>query len=241
MNRLLTLFFILFAVTVFSQTHKLEIQHLTGNLYVYTTYKTLEEKPFPSNSMYLLTDSGAVLFDTPWDTTQFQSLIDSIRVKHNKEVILCIVTHSHDDRTAGLDYYRSLGIRTYSSKKIVETCIEKNEPKPESFFLNDTTFIVGEAIFSTYYPGEGHTPDNIVIWFPSDKVLYAGCLVKSTESEGLGNLEDANLADWPQTLNNLLKRYPSPKFIIPGHQGWKDIGSIKHTIKLLKRYDKTMN
>lgn len=241
MSKLFSLFLLSVFTTTYSQSNKLDIQHLSGNLFVYTTYKNLDDSPFPSNSMYLITDSGAVLFDTPWDTTQFQPIIDSIKVKHGKKVILCLVTHSHDDRTAGLDYYKSLGIKTYSSKQTLETCIEKNEPQSEFYFVNDTTFIVGEAVFSTFYPGEGHSTDNIVIWFPADKVLYAGCLVKSAESKGLGNLEDANLADWPQTLDNLLKKYPDPNFVIPGHQGWSNSGSVKHTVKLLKRYDKTMN
>lgn len=55
--------------------------------------------------MYLVAKDGVVLFDTPWDTTQFQPLLDSIKLKHDKNVIICIATHAHEDRTGGLEYY----------------------------------------------------------------------------------------------------------------------------------------
>ena len=38
---------------------------------------------------------------------------------------------------------------------------------------------MGQHAFQTYYGGQGHTPDNIVIWFDKEKILYGGCLVKS--------------------------------------------------------------
>lgn len=59
-----------------------------------------------ANSMYAVTDNGVVLFDTPWDTIQFQPLLDSIMLKHGKEVLLCIATYSHTDRTGGFDFLK---------------------------------------------------------------------------------------------------------------------------------------
>ena len=71
------------------QEPKLKITHLTGDFYVYTTYSTYEGNQVPANGMYLITNDGVVMFDTPWDTTQFQSLLDSIKNRHNKRVVLC--------------------------------------------------------------------------------------------------------------------------------------------------------
>src|SRR4051812_7924454 len=95
----------------------LVISHLTGDFYVYTTYGLFKGSPVPSNSMYLVTAKGVVLFDTPWDSTQFEPLLDSIKIRHGKEVVMCISTHFHEDRTAGLEFYRKKGIRTYTSKQ----------------------------------------------------------------------------------------------------------------------------
>ncbi len=212
----------------------LKITHLSGDYYIFTTYKSINGNPFPSNGMYCVTENGVVMFDTPWDTTQFQSLLDSIDSRHNKKVIICIATHYHDDRTAGLEFFRKKGIKTYSSKQTYDLCKEHNEKQAEFYFNNDTTFTFGNHSFQTYYPGEGHTKDNIVIWCNDAAILYGGCLVKSTENEGLGNIADANLNEWSKTIKNVIRKYPKPAFVIPGHFGWTSNEGLKHTLKLLK-------
>lgn len=95
----------------------ISITPLTKNMYVFTTYKNYQGTPYPSNGLYVVTDSGVLVIDTPWDTAQFQPLLDSIKVRHNKEVRIVVSTHFHDDRTAGLNYYRSKGIQTYTTLK----------------------------------------------------------------------------------------------------------------------------
>ena len=215
-------------------TCNLKISHLTGDFYIYTTYKDLNGSRYPSNSMYLVTHKGVVLFDTPWDSTQFEPLIDSIKVRHNKSVILCLSTHFHDDRTAGLGFLKQLGVKTYTSRQTYDLCKEHNEKQAQYFFLEDTVFSVGNHKFETYYPGEGHTKDNIVIWFDKEKILYGGCLVKSTETESIGNIADANVGEWSQTIKNVIIKYPHPLFVIPGHLGWGDITALQHTLKVLQ-------
>ena len=197
------LFQLTISLQLFGQLHEtgLTISHLTGDLYVYTTHRSLNGTSIPSNSMYLITDQGAVMFDTPWDTTQFQPLLDSIQFRHHATVVLCIATHFHDDRTAGLDFLKQKGIRTYSSKLTFDLCKEGHQKQARYVFTKDTTFIVGQHHFLAYYPGEGHTKDNIVIWFDDEQVLYGGCVVKSTEANDLGYLGDANLSEWPATIS----------------------------------------
>jgi len=214
------------------------LSHLTGDFYIYTTHRLVNGKIIPSNSMYLITDKGAVMFDTPWDTTQFQPLLDSIQLRHHTNVVLCIATHFHDDRTAGLDFLKQKGITTYSSKQTFDLCREHNEKQAQYFFTKDTTFIFGNHRFLTYYPGEGHTKDNIVIWFDDEKVLYGGCLVKSTEAKDLGYLGDANLSEWAATVANVIKRFPNPQYVIPGHFGWADNKGLDHTLRLLEDHEK---
>jgi len=216
------------------KTPGLEIAHLTGDYYVYTTSRMFGGESIPSNSMYVITDRGAVMFDTPWDTTQIQPLLDSIQIRHHTNVVLCIATHFHDDRTAGFDFLRQKGVMTYSSKQTLELCKVHGKRRAEYSFTNDTTFTVGNHRFLACYPGEGHSKDNIVIWCDDAKILYGGCLVKSTDTNDLGNLEDANLAEWPRTIANVINRFPAPKYVIPGHYGWADGGGLAHTLKLLQ-------
>ena len=130
---------IIFSINnIFGQTEepKLKISHLTGVFYIYTTYNTYEGSQIPANGMYLLTNTGVVLFDTPWDTTQFQPLLDSIKLKHNKSVTLCIATHWHSDRTEGLEYYKQQGIKTYTTFLTDELCKKNNKKRAEFLYWN---------------------------------------------------------------------------------------------------------
>ena len=102
----------------------------------------------------------------------------------------------------------------------------------------DTTFKVGQYSFETYYPGEGHTADNIVVWFSNEKILYGGCLVKSVDAKDLGNLEEANIKGWPGTIINIQAKFKNPNFIITGHQSWQSKNSLNYTLKLIKEYEK---
>lgn len=203
----------IFSLTkIFGQTEepKLKISHLTGDFYIYTTYNTYQESKLPANGMYLVTNDGVVLFDTPWDTTQFKPLLDSIKFKHNKKVVLCIATHWHSDRTEGLAYYKQLGIKTYTTLLTDELSKKNNKKRAEFLMTKDTLFTNGLYSYEVYYPGEGHTVDNIIIWFNKEKILYGGCLIKGAEAENLGFLGDANVTEYYSTLKKVKSNCKSP-------------------------------
>lgn len=233
----LLLLLLLAETNLFGQANraKLAITPLTDRHYVYTTYNRYGNLLFPSNSLYVLTKAGAVLIDTPWDTTQFQPLLDSIRIRHHQNVVLCIATHFHDDRTAGLAFLKRRGVKTYTSKLTDALSKVAGNAQAEFTFAGDTTFTVGEQTFETFYPGEGHSKDNLVVWFGKEKILYGGCLIKSAETDNLGNVTDANLTAWLPTINAVRQRYPDPAFVIPGHQGWIDKRGLPHTVRLLQQ------
>ncbi|MEO5581244.1 MAG: subclass B1 metallo-beta-lactamase [Saprospiraceae bacterium] len=213
---------------------KLKISKLLDRFYIYTTYGDPGDgSTYPSNGMYVITPKGVVLIDTPWDTTQFQPLLDSIYLRHHQKVAFCISTHFHSDRTAGLDYFRTQGIKTYSSKQTYDLCNERHEKLAQYYFTSDTVFKLCNKQLETYYPGPGHAPDNIVIWFKDAQVLYGGCFVKSTETNSPGNLGDANLNEWKISLNKVVKKYPSANYVIPGHLGW-DQNGLLHTLEIVE-------
>lgn len=160
-----TIIFLFFVKNIFGQdsASSLKISHLTGDFYVFTTYNFYKGNRIPANGMYLVTNKGAVMFDSPWDTTQFQPLLDSIKVKHSKNVVLCLATHFHEDRTGGLEYYRQQGIKTYTTRQTDELSKKRGMKRAEFLINKDTVFTVGQYSFKTYFPGQGHAPDNIVI------------------------------------------------------------------------------
>jgi metallo-beta-lactamase class B len=233
-GRLLSFGFLLLMNTMAAQSvhPKLKITPLTDHFYIYTTYNTYENSKVPANGMYVVTMQGVVLFDTPWDTTQFQPLLDSIQVRHHQSVIMAFATHWHSDKTAGLEYYRQKGIKTYTTQRTDEWS-KKNGAKRAAFLMHaDTSFQVGADRFEIFYPGPGHTDDNIVIWFPKHKVLYGGCLIKGASDTNLGFLGDGNVKEYVHTLKRVQQKYPSPKHIIVAHSDWKDLNSLKHSIEM---------
>ncbi|MGZ3838623.1 MAG: BlaB/IND/MUS family subclass B1 metallo-beta-lactamase [Flavisolibacter sp.] len=219
----------------------LKISPLTGDFYIYTTYHSYKGSMVPANGMYLVTKDGAVILDTPWDTTQFQPLLDSIWARHGKNVVCCISTHFHEDRTAGLEYYSQQGIKTFASRRTDELCKEHYQKRAACIFEKDTVFKVGEYSFQTYFPGQGHTADNIVVWFEKQRILYGGCLVKSMEDDSLGNLADANVKDYPATLEKVQKKCKNPAFIITGHGDWTNTNSLKHTLSMAQQLKRSQS
>ncbi len=233
------LFTLIFSVSIFGQTSDaLEITQLSGDFYIFTTYQTYKGTKVPANGMYVVTNEGVVLIDTPWDKTQLQPLLDHIKAKHNKDVVMSISTHFHEDRTSGLETLKAKGVKTYTTKKTDEFSQKKGYQRAEFLLEKDTTFKIGQYKFQTFYPGEGHAPDNIVVWFPKAKILYGGCFIKSTEATDIGNLSDANINQWSNSIRKVQKKFKNPKFVIPGHDSWASTESLNHTLKLIKE---TMN
>ncbi len=237
---LLTIALSLSLTNIFGQGtgSNLQITRLSGDFYIYTTYNLYQGQRIPANGMYLATSKGVVIFDSPWDTTQFQPLLDSIRVKHQQPVVLCIPTHFHEDRTAGLDYYRQQGIKTYTTVLTDELSKKNHKKRAEFLIAKDTVFSIGQYSFETYYPGQGHTADNIIIWFNQQKILYGACLIKSVEDENLGYLGDANKTEYAATIKKVQQKCPQPNYVIVGHGDWSDVKSVEHTLKMAEELKK---
>lgn len=212
---------------------KLLITPLIGNFYVFTTYNPAGD--FSANGMYAVTSEGVVMIDMPWDTTQTVPLLDSISRRHSAKVIMSISTHFHNDRTGGIDILRSRGVQTFCSAQTLKLAQERHEHLAEYTFTSDTTFIIGGVKFAVFFPGAGHTTDNIVVWFPAEKILYGGCFVKSAEAQDLGYTADADVRSWPVAMRNVIQRYPNPSFVIPGHGNWLNTRALQHTLKLLRK------
>jgi len=227
------------SVTAFGQNKALKIKttHLTGNIYVCTSYGILGDgSVFPANDMYIITKNGVILIDTPWGEAETEQLVDTLWSRYHKKILLCISTHFHADRVGGVDVLKKKGIKTYSSLLTRQLAKQIGEKQPEFTFTNDTTFNVENIILQTYYPGAGHTKDNIVIWLPQSKVLFGGCFIKSLDAADIGNLADADIKAWSASIANVKAKFKNIKYVIPGHQGWQgDTLMFGHTLELAKQ------
>lgn len=222
-------------------SYPLLIKAINKQFYVYTTFNMYKGQRFPANGMYIVTNKGVIIIDSPWDTTQFQVLLDTIYQRHHQKAVLCVATHFHEDRTGALAFFRSKKVATFTSAKTDSISQQKKVPRAEYTFQQDTLFRVGGIEMQTFFPGAGHTTDNLVIWFPKQKVLYGGCLIKSTADSTLGNTTDGNLTTYASSVKKVMDHFPYPSFVIPGHQDWMDNKSIEHTLQIANAAGKVRN
>jgi metallo-beta-lactamase class B len=233
---------LLISETVFAQTgpkkhmvnKDLEIVQLTEHCYLHVSFtSTPEYGRFSSNGLILVDGDKAFLFDTPPTDQLTRQLVEWIGHTLKLNLVGFIPNHWHSDCMGGLDYIQSIGIESYANQITIELAKAKNLPIPKYGFKDSLTIHLGKEIIECYYPGAGHSMDNIVVWIPYEKVLFAGCLVKSLNSEGLGNTVDGDLNAYSKTIDNVLQKYPEALIVIPGHGQIGGTELIRHTKELL--------
>jgi metallo-beta-lactamase class B len=205
---------------------------LTPNVWLYTVSKILDEAPgyYPANGAIVVNGDHSIFIDTGWLPYQTVQILDAWKKLGKPPITTALVTHFHVDRLGGIPALQARGIPSYGNPLTIGLAIDTGfaPPKP----LHDLEKMpVKFGNVEAFYPGPGHTLDNIVAWIPSDRVLFGGCLIKSTTSHGLGNVADANVAAWPTTMKTLAAQYPNPKHVIPGH-GTIHGDPIAHTTTL---------
>lgn len=229
-----------FAWAQSSEKPKLLVTRLNDRVYVHTTYGVYQKSSVPSNGLIIKTNDGVVLVDTGWDTVNdtdnsrqlIQWVADSLR----QPIRFCIVTHAHEDRVGGISEFRKAGIRIISTPLTAQKSIKLGYEAPEGILPSDTTLMVGQEPIRCYFPGEGHTSDNIVVWLPNQQILHGGCFVKSVAAFGMGNIADANLNEWANSVRNVIRQFGTARIVVPGHEEWGDTKSLEHTLNLLAKH-----
>jgi len=110
---------------------------------------------------------------------------------------------------------------------------ENNFVVPKNSFGDSLILKVGNENIIAKFFGEGHTKDNVVVYFPSEDVLFGGCLLKEIDATK-GYLGDANVTDWSITVERVKKEYPNVKIVVPGHGEYGNKKLLDYTINLFK-------
>ncbi len=221
-----------------SSTNKVELTKISDQIWVHTSYSNYMGNLIPSYGLLATTNAGIVLVDTPWTNDQTKELLKMVKDKFNKPIQLAIFTHWHGDRIGGIDTLTAEHIETASTAVTAELAVKAGFQKPQTMIDPKVEVIkVGDLSFETYFPGPGHTMDNIVVYFPQTRVLYGGCLVKPMNSPNLGNTADGDVTQYPHTIREVMRRYPKAKIVITNHgtNPWGDFGLLQHTLQLAEK------
>jgi metallo-beta-lactamase class B len=240
--KILTILFILFQLAGNAQSatgkikvsDNIELTMLSPKAYLHVSVTEMIGFGKVSSNGLILVDNGqAFLFDTPANNEQTETLIDFIENSLNAKVVGFVPNHWHNDCMGGLEYLNKKGVKSYAHQKTIDTAIKEGLPFPEQGFLDTLSLKLNDIEIYCYYLGSGHSSDNIVVWVPSEKILFAGCMVKDKHSKTLGNLSEANIEEWRNTIQKVIDRFSTAEIVIPGHGqiGGKEL--LWHTQKLL--------
>ncbi len=228
------LLFLFLPVYIFGQARSaVTLSKIEDSVWVHTAYKIINQVIIPSNGLIIRTQAGLILIDTPWDDSLTVELLDSAKMRFDQDVVVAIITHAHADRIGGINTLHKKGIKVIGFKLTCQKAKELGFEIPEQVSAADTTFVIGHETLELFYPGAGHTIDNSVVWIPERKILFGGCLVKAEEFSDLGNITEADLNEWPQSIQALMKKFPAVKTVVPGHGTWGGQNLLKHTADLL--------
>jgi metallo-beta-lactamase class B len=192
-------------------------------------------KVFANGMLYLGTDE-ALLMDTPPDENLSRALLNWFRNTYpNHQMIGVVVNHFHADCLGGLNVFHEAGIVSYSHERTPVLIDQKKEPfeKPKITFADKKTILVSGKEVECFFPGEAHTNDNIVTYLVEERILFGGCPLKALGASK-GNLADANINTWSESISKVRDRYKDVKIVVPGHGNPGGPALLDYTIQLFK-------
>lgn len=264
---LFTFFFILIS-SVFSQkiivlNSDLKITKLSDRVWVVT-----HSFPWDSNSLIVkASDNEVVLIDTPYTDDATESILQLVEKELKPDKITAILTGFHVDNLGGTGCLLRHKIPVYGSDltcRLIDERSEKTQQqvmswlkspeqdkfrqaysiikfeKPDHIFpIQQGLFLKkGDLSFEVYFPGESHSPDNLIVYIKELNLLFGGCMIKSLDSQNLGFTGDANLQEWPISVKRVQEKYANATLVVPHHGLWGDSALIQHTKDLLESQSK---
>lgn len=218
---------------VYKSDH-LVIYQVSQNSFKHISYKqTNDFGNVPCNGLVVRNNNEVVIFDTPINDESSKELIKWVEETLDCKINAIIPTHFHDDCLGGLRSFHDHEIPSYAYFKTIELAKESNYTIPKNSFTDSLRLKVGNEFALVKFFGEGHTKDNIVGYFPSQSVLFGGCMVRAL-GMNKGYLGDANVNEWSNTVEKVKMEYPNVSIVVPGHgdHGGKEL--LDYTINLYR-------
>jgi metallo-beta-lactamase class B len=225
------------SIVVSADEPQLSLRHLTGPIYV-------AEDSFYSkeNSVVYVGRRSVTIIGATWTPETAERLAAEIRKVTDKPIREVVNTNFHPDRAGGNAYWKRIGAGIVSTKmtrdllqsgwdQVVDGTVKAFAGYPRLPLVLPTKIHAGDfelqgGRIRALYLGPSHTKDGIFVYFPDEKVLYGGCILK----EQLGSLAYADVAEYPKTLRKLQALHLDITTIVAGH--WSPI----HGPELIDQY-----
>lgn len=218
----------------------LQISKLSDNTYLYTAWADVGTwGRVGSNGLIVVDGSSAFLFDTPMHEEHTVQLVEWVESNLKVKIVGFVAGHWHSDCVGGLDFLNRRGVASYSNRLTNDILKESGAVQTKFSFVDSVTLKLNNVNIECYYLGGGHAVDNIVMWIPSEGVLFGGCMVKDVASTSLGNTQDAApLSEWQSTVEAVYAKFTEAKIVVPGHGATGGLELLEHTKELLVKNQK---
>ncbi len=187
-----------------------------------------------ANAGFIVTGEGVVVVDAEASPAAGEILLRTIRSITSRPIRWLVLTHHHPDHVFGAIVLRKAGARVIAHPD-ARTLASAGGPDEEvinwirvvgldamrGFEFADTpdrpvtgsdTLRLGGRTIVVFSPGPGHTPGDLMVWLPAERVLFAGDILIE---DGVTMMVDGSAP----ALLGALARIDSlaPKVVVPGH------------------------
>jgi len=220
----------------FSYKNDLYVRQLSKNCFLHVSVTNSPQfGKFWSNGVIFINNGKAALFDTPSDTILTKQLINIIEDSLKCKVVMFAPNHWHEDCIGGLSIINKMGVKSYSSR-ITKEISSKHELPTATFDFRDSLELkLDDKSVKLFYFGPAHTLDNIVVYIPSENVLFPGCMIKELRSATLGNTADGDKVEYPKTIKKVKERFPNITVVVPGHGAPGGVELLQHTYEIASK------
>ncbi len=216
------------------------LSRISDTLWMHTSYLDLPGiGPIASNGLIVLREDDAILVDTAWTEPQTDDILRYAAAVLDRPVRQAVITHFHQDKMGGIGALHRAGVETWAHALTNDLAPTVDfEPARNVIAFSADGFATGPAAaalgpMTVFYPGPGHTRDNITVQ-PQEGVAFAGCLIKGDDARSLGNLNDADVANYADSARRFGNAFPSASIIMMSHSAPEGRGAIRHTVRMAK-------
>lgn len=200
-----------------ASTRSLTIERVRGDLYVIGG-------PQDANAGHvgmLVTPEGVILVDDKFER-HVEAILDAVRTVTEQPVRYIFNTHHHLDHSGGNHLLRERAeiiAHRNARAHMVTKSASSGSGRPESdlprvTFTDTTSVFLGGKEVRAHFFGRGHTDGDVVIYFPTERVIHTGDLFVPG-----GFLTDyaagGSALEWDATLGGVLGL--DFDVVIPGH------------------------
>lgn len=220
---------------------------------------SLDNRGFMSNSGFVVTPDGVVVFDALATPALAESMITAIRKTTSQPIRRVIVSHYHADHVYGLQVFKAAGAdiwargegRQYLASDIARERLAQRR-QDLSPWVDERTHLVaadrwltfpneepirfelGGTRFELINGGDSHTPGDLMLSVPDESVLFAGDLFFTGR---LPFVVDGNTHEWLNALRRLDRS--GARIVVPGHgpasrDAAKDLAVTRQYLEFLR-------